>query len=50
MGEIKATEMKLEDGHLVILVDPNKNGKPVLKVILDIAEVPSEIAELFKKK
>lgn len=50
MEENKSVSFKVEDGKLVVQVDPNKDGQALLTVHLDIAEVPDEVIELFKKK
>jgi hypothetical protein len=47
--EVKTVSMKVEDGKLIIAVDPNKNGTPLMKLSVDIAEVPAEVAAAFKK-
>lgn len=47
--ENKIVDFKIEDGKLIISADPNKNGKPVLYVSLDIMEVPAEIVSILKK-
>jgi hypothetical protein len=48
--EAKMLSMKVADGKFLIEVDPNKNGKPVLTLALDLSEVPSEVASIFVKK
>ncbi len=40
---------KIEDGKLVVSVDSNLDGKPVIVVGLDLAQVLAEVANLFKK-
>jgi hypothetical protein len=47
--ENKVLEYAIEDGKLVLKVDPNKNGKYVVKVEIDMLEVPSEIVSAIKK-
>ena len=37
------------DGNLVVSVDSNLDGKPVVTVKLDLAQLLAEIASLFKK-
>jgi len=46
----KAVSMKVEDGNLVIMVDPNKDGQAVIRLEISLLEVPDELAELFTKK
>lgn len=45
----KTIEIKVEDGHLIIRVDANKDGEAVLEVRVNILEVPDEILSLLKK-
>ena len=47
--ENKILSMELKDGKLVISVDSNKDGEPVLSVSVDILEVPDELMKLLKK-
>lgn len=47
--EAKKVEFSVVDGKFVIAVDPNADGKALLVVTLDIAQVPAEVAALFKK-
>ena len=47
--ENKAVIFKIEEGKLIILVDPNKDGEAVLDLVLDLKEVPDEILSLFRK-
>lgn len=48
--ENKVVDFQIVDGKLIVSVDPNKNGKAVIKVELDLAEVPAEILGLFQQK
>lgn len=48
--EAKKVSFSVVDGKFVIEVDPNGDGKVLLTVALDIAQVPVEIASLFTKK
>ena len=48
--EFKVVAFSVVDSKLSITVDTNKDGQPVLTVLLDIAEVPDEVAALFAKK
>lgn len=45
----KILSMNLVDGKLVISVDSNKDGEPVLEVSVDILEVPDELMKILKK-
>lgn len=47
--EKKAVSFKIVESKLLIEVDPNKNGVPVLKLELDLIEVPSEVVSVIKK-
>ena len=40
---------KVQDGQLVVSVDTDADGKPVVTVALDLAQVLAEIASAFKK-
>lgn len=48
--EVKAVDFKFEGSKLLVTLDPNKNGKVVLSLVLDLAEVPSEVLALISKK
>jgi len=48
--EAKKVEFSVVDGKFVIEVDPNADGKALLIVSVDIAQVPAEVAALFAKK
>lgn len=48
--EGKVVDFKIEDGFLVLTVDPNKNGIVLLTLKLNLAEVPAEVLALFSKK
>lgn len=43
-------KFNITDGKLAVEVDPNKNGKPVLSLLIDLAEVPSEVLSVFQPK
>lgn len=45
----KRIEFKLDAGKLLITVDSNDDGEPLLVVSLDLTEVPDEVLSLFKK-
>lgn len=40
---------KVQDGQLIVAVDSNADGKPVVTVSLDLAQVVAEIAAALKK-
>ena len=42
-------DFKVEEGKLVINVDPNEDGEPVVSVVVDIVEIPDEVMDLLKK-
>ena len=46
----KVVSMEIIDGELIIAVDSNKDGQPVLKLTIDLLEVPEEILQAIKKK
>jgi hypothetical protein len=48
--EKKAVEFKFEGAKLVIVVDPNKDGGAVLKVEVDLAEIPDEVFSVISAK
>lgn len=39
----------IEEGSMVITVDPNKDGQALLSLKIDLLEVPDEIVSLIKK-
>lgn len=47
--EVKVISYKVEGSKLVIAVDPNKDGQPVLKLELDALEAFNEIASALGK-
>lgn len=47
--EAKVVDFKIVDGKFMISVDPNKNGKALLEIMLELSEVPSEVVAIFKK-
>lgn len=48
--ENKAFDFKVEGGKLLITIDPNKDGQPVMTLSVDIAEIPDEVISALKKK
>jgi hypothetical protein len=48
--ENKAIEFKFEGAKLLISVDPNKDGGPVLSLTVDLAEIPDEVFSLISAK
>lgn len=50
MEEKKVVDFKVEDGKLKILVDTNKDGEPVVSLVVDIAEIPDEVVSALKKQ
>ena len=42
MSENKEFDFKVEGGEIVTTVDTNKNGKPSVKLVIDINEVIAE--------
>lgn len=51
MTDVKAkkVEFGVEGSKFVVKVDPNADGEALLKVELDLTEVPDEIAAIFIK-
>ena len=45
--EAKAIDFKFEGTKLVLTVDPNKDGGPVLSLIVDLMEIPDEVMSLI---
>ena len=41
--ENKAVDMKFEGTKLIVSVDPNKDGTPVIVVMVDLMESPDEV-------
>ena len=50
MPDNPRVSFKVENGMFHIAFDPNRNGKAVATFAVDIAEIPSEIASVFKKE
>ena len=48
--ENKAVEMKFEGSKLVLTVDPNKDGGPVLTLVVDLMEIPDEVMSIIASK
>jgi hypothetical protein len=46
----KVSKFTFENGEMIISVDPNKDGKPLLKVVIDAAQIPAEVMSLLEKK
>lgn len=50
MEENKSVAFKIEGGKLLISVDLNKDGQTLVDIAVDLAEIPDEILQVFKKK
>jgi hypothetical protein len=48
MEESNAVSIKFEGAKVIINVDPNKDGSPLVKVELDLLQIPSEVKDLIK--
>lgn len=48
--EAKAVELKFEGSKLIVVVDPNKDGQAVLKLELELAEIPDEVLSAIAAK
>lgn len=46
--ENKVVELKFEGAKAIIVVDPNKDGLPLMKVELDLMQIPQEVKDLIK--
>jgi hypothetical protein len=46
---VPVVDYKIEEGMFKLTVDPNKNGKPLLFLQISLAEIPSEVIDIFKK-
>lgn len=50
MSEPKAVEVKFEGSKLLVQVDSNKDGQPVVKLEVELSEVPDEVFAAIKAK
>lgn len=41
--EKKVYSLKFTDGKLLIELDPNRDGQPVMKLEVDVMEIPDEV-------
>lgn len=48
MSDVNVVEVKFEGAKVIIAVDPNKDGSPLVKVELDLLQIPAEVKELIK--
>lgn len=48
--EKKAVEIKFEGSKLVVVVDSNKDGQAIVKVEVELAEIPDEVLALITAK
>jgi len=48
VAEHKALSFAIVESKMVIAVDPNKNGAPVVKIEIDLKEVPAEVLAIIK--
>jgi hypothetical protein len=48
MEEKQAVSIEFKGATVVIVVDPNKDGSPLVKVELDLLQIPSEVKDLIK--
>ena len=46
----KAVEFTFEGSKLLVIVDPNKDGQPVMKLEIEMAEIPDEILSAISAK
>ena len=50
MPENKAVSFVFEGSKLIVSVDPNKDGEVVLRVEIDMAEIPDEVLSVLNSK
>jgi hypothetical protein len=48
--ENKAVDFTFDGSKLMIVVDPNKDGEPVLRLEIELAEIPDEVMSLLVAK
>lgn len=46
----KAVKFEFEGSTLRIILDPNKDGEPLMRIEIDMAEIPDEIVSILAKK
>jgi hypothetical protein len=46
----KAVELKWEGSKLIAIVDPNKDGQPVVELKIELAEIPDEVLSAIAAK
>lgn len=46
--ENQIVDIKFEGAKVIVAVDPNKDGSPLVKVELDLMQIPSEVKDLIK--
>lgn len=46
--ENQVVDVKFEGAKVIVNVDPNKDGSPLVKVELDLMQIPAEVKELIK--
>ena len=49
MPENKKVDFRFEGSTLIVAVDTNKDGQPVLELKFDMAEIPDEIWGMMNK-
>lgn len=47
--ENKVLNFRIEDGFILIDVDPNKDGTAVISLRINLAEIPDEVLAVIKK-
>jgi hypothetical protein len=45
-----AVDFSFEGSKLLVVVDPNKDGQPVVRVEIEMAEIPDEILSAISSK
>lgn len=48
--EKKAVEVKFEGSKLIVVADPNKDGQAVVRVEIELAEIPDEVLSAISAK
>lgn len=47
---MKSYEIKFEGSKLLFQLDPNQDGEPVIKLELELAEIPDEVLSAIQSK
>ena len=50
MSETNAVDYKFNGTQLIVTVDPNKDGQPVVTLTIEMAEIPDEVLAAIASK